>query len=71
MPNDELKTTIAVPAEWLSATVELLNEMAGAGIGMIDCADPADLMMQIAEYLGVADEDDCWCAAVREIANAR
>jgi hypothetical protein len=62
----EAETT--VPRGWLAAVVKLLNEMAGDGISMQDCEDPADLMCEIAEHLGVSDADDMWGAAVKALA---
>ena len=56
-----------VPKVWLAATVKLLNEMAGEGICMDGCADPQDLMCDIAEHLGLADDDDAWNAAVARL----
>lgn len=58
---------IAVPADWLLRAVMLMNAMAGEGIGMEGCADPADLMCEIAQTLGAADADDMWEAAVQAI----
>lgn len=58
---------ISVPHGWLVATLKLLNEMADDGIGMEGCDDPADLMTEFAEFLGVADEDDCWAAAITKL----
>lgn len=63
--------TTEVPRKWLSSVVALLNEMAAEGTGMVDCADPADLMTEIAEFFGVAAEDDCWEAAVRKVIDDR
>jgi hypothetical protein len=62
----ELKVThsMPVPLAWLTATVRLLNDMAGEGLHMVGQADPADLMKQIAEHLGVAEADDCWAAVL-------
>lgn len=62
-------TTIEVPVVWLAAVAKLVNEMAGEGICMDDCADPQDLMGELAEYLGVMDDDDCWNAAVAKVEN--
>jgi len=59
------ETTVPVPKEWLAATAKLLNEMAGEGVGIEGCDDPADLMTELAVFFGVADLDDCWAAAVR------
>ncbi len=56
------ETTIAVPLDWLARAVNLLNEMAGEGISMEDCAEPSDLMCEIAQHLGHGDADDLWSA---------
>lgn len=61
----ESYTTVPVPKEWLAATAKLLNEMAGGGIRIEGCDDPADLMTEFAVFLGVADLDDCWAAAIQ------
>lgn len=61
------ETTTSAPTGWLLATLKLLNEMAGEGITMMDCDDPADLMREIAEHLGVGDSDNLWEAAVKEV----
>ena len=53
---------ITVPSDWLARTVKLLNVMAGEGIGIEDCADPADLMCEIAIHMGHGDADDLWGA---------
>jgi len=58
MPADQ--TTIPVPADWLRRAVQLLDTMAGEGICMEACADPADLMCEIADVLGHGDTDDPW-----------
>ena len=61
--SEQRETTMAsVPADWLARVVNLLNEMAGEGIGMVGCADPADLMCEIAEHMGCGDVDDPWAA---------
>jgi hypothetical protein len=60
--------TADVPASWLAAVVKLLNTMAGDGISMEDCEDPCDLMIEIAEHLGVSTADDPWEAAVLKLA---
>lgn len=60
--------TTSVPTGWLLATLKLLNEMAGEGITMMECEDPANLMTEIASHLGVGDADDLWDAAVKEVA---
>lgn len=56
----EQQTT--VPTDWLRRVVTLLNAMAGDGIGMSDCADPQDLMCEIAISMGHGDADDPWSA---------
>ena len=60
---------IAVPRSWLAAAAKLINEMAGEGMCMDDCADPQDLMCDLAEWLGVGNDDDAWNVAVAKIAN--
>lgn len=64
--TDQPKT--AVPSSWLAAVIHLLNEMAGEGLGIVDCEDPANLMTEIADHLGVGDDDDPWQAAVMKLA---
>jgi hypothetical protein len=56
-----------VPSVWLAAALRLLYAMAEEGIEMEGCADPALLMMEIASYLGVADADDPWDAAIQKM----
>ena len=56
-------TTVAVPGDWLLKVVKLVDEMAREGIGMTDCADPADLMCDFATHMNVLDADDWWEAA--------
>jgi len=63
MPDDKIRTT-AVPSEWLARVVTLLNAMAGEGTGMTDCADPADLMCDIADAMGHGEADDPWEAVM-------
>lgn len=58
-----------VPAQWFANVVKLLNEMAGEGVTMQGCEDPADLMCEIADHLGVGQNDDSWNDAVVEAAN--
>jgi translation elongation factor EF-4 len=60
---------IVVPRDWLQAVVKLLDVMAGEGIGMEDCEDPADLAITLADHFGVGDFDDCLPALVERIAN--
>lgn len=59
-----------VPTEWLARTVELLNAMAGEGIGMADCADPADLMCEIGLYFDCGEADDLWGAVTAALSDA-
>lgn len=56
------QATAAVPLDWLARAVNLLNAMAGEGITMDDCADPADLMCEIASHMGHDGADDVWSA---------
>ena len=67
--------TTLVPTDWLARVLGLLTAMAGEGAGMQDCADPADLMYEIAEHMGLGGEDDPWAAVANamnaEPANAR
>lgn len=58
---------IAVPSDWLARVVTLLNTMAGEGITMEDCADPADLMCVIAIHMGHGDADDLWDAVTKAL----
>lgn len=58
---------ITVSATWLLQTARLLNTMAGEGIGMCGCTDPADLMCALAEIVGAQDADDMWEATVAAI----
>lgn len=51
-----------LPPGWLARVVNLLNEMASEGITMGDCADPAELMVEIAEHLGFGDHEDPWAS---------
>ena len=44
--------TISVPLSWLAETVVLLDGMAGEGIEIDGCADPTDLMTDLATALG-------------------
>ncbi len=60
--HDDQTGTYAVPKDWLARVVNLLNEMAGEGITMDDCADPSDLMCEIATHFGHGDADDIWSA---------
>ena len=60
----------SVPSRWLKAVLTLLNEMASDGIGITDCEDPAELMVEIAEYLGVGEDDDPWEASLLKISEA-
>ena len=48
------ETAISVPKSWLAETVALLDAMAGEGIEIDGCADPAILMTDLATALGVA-----------------
>jgi hypothetical protein len=50
----------AVPLDWLARVVNLLHTMAGEGISMEDCADPADLMIEISERMGFGETADSW-----------
>lgn len=57
-----------VPTLWLAGVVKLLNEMAGEGVGMADCEDPAELMMELAEHLSTTGADDPWLAVIEKLA---
>lgn len=65
-----MSDTTPVPTEWLARVVELLNGLAGEGIGMVDCADPADLMCEIGTYFGHSDADDLWGAVTAALSDA-
>ena len=54
----------AVPERWLRAAVTLINALAQDGITLDGCADPQDMMTELAEYLGCGGADDTWRAAV-------
>lgn len=56
------QATVPVPTDWLARVVGLLDTMAGEGIGMEDCADPADLMCEIAVHMGFGEADNLWAA---------
>jgi hypothetical protein len=56
-----------VPAVWLAAVAKLLNEMAGEGIFFDDCEDPCDLLLGLAEHLGLGMADDPWQAAMEAL----
>lgn len=56
------QATVPVPTDWLARVVGLLDTMAGEGMGMQDCADPADLMCEIAVHMGLGDASDPWAA---------
>lgn len=62
------KTT--VPKDWLLRVVALMNAMAGEGIEMEGCADPAILMCEIAESMGHGDAADAWAAVMIELGGA-
>ena len=64
---DTPQSTISVPKNWLADVAQLLNVMAGDGIEIEDCADPATLMTDLATFLGVADLDNCWAASVQRL----
>jgi hypothetical protein len=66
--SDQPTQPTAVPSPWLAAVVHLLSELAGEGISMEGCDDPADLMSEIADHLGCGDEDDPWLAVVGKLA---
>lgn len=59
-----------VPSGWLVSVVTLLNEMACEGVGMLGCPDAADLMVDIAEFLGCNEADDLLEAALLKIREA-
>ena len=59
--------TIPVPADWLLQVASLLNIMAGEGISIDDCADPAHMMFDLAQHLGVWGADDVWAATVQAL----
>lgn len=69
--SDPVQTTALqreeVPTRWLCAVLTLLNEMAGEGICMEGCEDPAELMVEIAEYLGCGEADDPWEASMVKV----
>jgi hypothetical protein len=56
-----------VPTQWLCSVLKLLNEMAGEGITIDDCEDPAELMCEIAGYLGCSESDDPWEASMLKL----
>ena len=61
-----------VPTCWLVETLKLMDRMAGASLSVEDCADPADLMTEIADYLGISarDAEELWIAAQMKFQNA-
>ena len=65
--SDHPKMT-AVPTEWLTRVVMLLNTMAGEGMGMDGCAEPADMMCEIADVMGCGETDDPWQAVTLALA---
>lgn len=65
MADAPQQTTL--PPGWLARVVNLLNAMAGEGIGMADCDDPADLMVEIANHLGFGDHDDPWASVTVQL----
>lgn len=67
MASEHQTTEITVPKDWLSAIVKLLDVMAGEGLGMDDCEDPADLMVTLADHFGVGDEEDILEAVVEHL----
>lgn len=60
-----------VDRQWLASVVHLLDTMAGEGMGMEGCADPADLMMDLATHLGFHNDDDPWSSIKNFLAQDR
>jgi hypothetical protein len=67
--TERLRHEMLVPRDWLAAIVRLLDVMAGEGVGMESCEDPADLVITLADHFGVGDFDDCLQAVLEKIAN--
>lgn len=64
MPDPKSDLADEEVRSYLVRALTLVNAMAGEGLSIDDQEDPADLMTELAERLGVEDEDDSWAAVV-------
>jgi hypothetical protein len=56
-----------IPPDWVIDVVGLLDAMAGDGISLDGQADPADLVVDLAQYLGCPDAADLKAAIIEKM----
>jgi hypothetical protein len=64
MTETTARLTDAEARQWLVRAMPTLLLMAEEGVSMEGCEDPQDMLSELADRLGVGDEDECWNAAV-------
>lgn len=64
MSEGEGGLTDSEARQWLGRFLPTLLAMAEEGMAIEGCEDPQDMLSELAERLGVGDEDDSWNAAI-------